>query len=126
MCQGVPGRYYEKYAQSRVNPQDHLEVIRVTASVPRPAGRPKDGERVDPNDEDQTHEKQSDSQIFGSMGVSHGSSPSVEVAIFFEHPPRAPQPLRALSYAHRRLSRLMRLEERMNLAHGQRNPILWF
>jgi hypothetical protein len=43
----------QEHPKCGVNPQNHLQVFRL-AGVPRPAGRPDDSERVDPDEEDQT------------------------------------------------------------------------
>src|SRR5579871_461401 len=52
----------EKNAQGGVDAQDHLQIMRLSR-VPRPAGRPNDGERIDPEYKDQPNHDQRDRQI---------------------------------------------------------------
>src|SRR6266853_3315160 len=44
------------------------------ARVPRPAGGPNNGEWLDPECEDQTHQQQRDTQVLGATGFGHGFS----------------------------------------------------
>src|SRR5512135_2782002 len=67
----------QEHAQSRVNGDDHLEVLGSPAAVPGPPRRPQDGQRVDPEGEDEADDAECERQELGAIRGSHGRSPQV-------------------------------------------------
>src|SRR5271154_6467739 len=61
----------QKHPERRVDAEDHLQRVLLTR-VPRPAGWPNDGERVDADDKYQTHGDQHHPQILDPICFAHG------------------------------------------------------
>src|SRR5512135_2510767 len=67
----------QEHAQGRVNGDDHLEVLGSPAAVPGPPRRPQDGQRVEPEGEDEADNAECERQELGAIRCSHGRSPQV-------------------------------------------------
>src|SRR5512135_3648062 len=73
-------REEQEHAQSRVHADDHLEVLGSPAAVPGPPRRPEDGQRVDPEGEDEADDAECELQEFLAIRCSHGRAPQVWAA----------------------------------------------
>src|SRR5512135_2961903 len=69
----------QEHAQSRVNGDDHFEVLGSPA-VPGPPRRPQDAQRINPEDEDEADDAGCEGQELAAIRCSHGTSPPVWAA----------------------------------------------
>src|SRR5262245_13207659 len=74
----IAGGKHEEDSERRVDRQDHLQVLGL-ADMPRPTRRPKNRQRVHPEQEDEPNKEQRDSQEFDAITVRHGLPP-VDIA----------------------------------------------
>src|SRR5262245_33852687 len=60
----------EEHAKSRIDADDHLQIVRL-AGMPRPAGWPEHGQRIEAKQTDGSDEYQGDSEIAETLRVVH-------------------------------------------------------
>src|SRR5450759_3467877 len=68
--EGVTRSTHEEYTKCGGNRENHLQIFRLS-SMPCPTRRPNNRERINPKQKNQTYLKQSGSQLFNAMDVSH-------------------------------------------------------
>src|SRR5512135_2668782 len=79
MVAWIACREEQEHAQSRVHGDDHLEILGSPAAVPGPPRRPQDGQRVNPECEDEADDAECEREELVVIGCSHGTSPQVWV-----------------------------------------------
>src|SRR5712664_2160262 len=71
MSNGVTRGEHKEDPECCIKREDHLKVVRTTLSMPRPAGRPDDGERPYAESEDHPYNHENDAKIFDAISFGH-------------------------------------------------------